>query len=800
MDNRHGWLAPPADSRIIYVKDAHFGKRYTVTKKCYLFSHIPTAAVIEGCKNNKQIELDRHGDTPYPATLSLVNGSIEVAAAVTGELDSGAEVLARVVPGRQDVLEVAIFVKEASANPEMPESGRELKINQIGYMSAHDLRDAKKEYFKRMPKDVIFPNDDLFKDINQAIFADCFLLSSLLSILQQPGGADYIRSMMQQDGDTTVVRFFHPRTLQPIYIRIDNTYYHENNKNTVLHRAPWVHMLEKAYTALAFKHADDDRVAQTFPAFDEIFGKGGKPAVALKILTGHNPVEVTIPAQPAPWSEEDIKHVKNIFYVIQPMFSSDYAHDIVGWNSLGVGLEAIREDDALVKRLKEILTNQSEDTTDTLAELESLNLPIELMNAIKAQLGQLTEAEFKGYLLSLFHLVNKYQAFRAEQSSDLLFSLHELYLFGDYLFNVNANGKEDQLAAMHNKIHSLEDALACVKRLEEDAESLGVMLPAELGKRYREYAVDPRTQIDSEMGTAYSSVSEQIYTRIQQALTVEDGPNKVCVVAATRANSKDMPEGLAPLHAYSVRGVREQDGERYILLQNPWGHTGLGYSPANQRAMKQQSPAFAIKLSDFARHFSGVTIGRFTAPVQPQPMVEKPAGFMSRHGRKILLAAVVTTCLVVATVVTMGVAGVFTAATVAGALGVLGLSGVVSMPAAIVSGVIGASLIGAALGAIVGLVAGVASDLRQRLRAPSQKYMPVAVSPDPDMTTTAHIREQLDESVDAKQPVRKRAHASVQYQPGDAYFEGLPTRSKSSSRTVSESQHVDTPSIKPKND
>lgn len=109
------------------------------------------------------------------------------------------------------------------------------------------------------------------------------------------------------------------------------------------------------------------------------------------------------------------------------------------------------------------------------------------------------------------------------------------------------------------------------------------------------------------MGTTsrYDTLSESnmdsIFEKLKQAQA--DGRP---VSASTYG--KDAPEAerypgskLYPWHAYTVMGVEEKDGKKFVQLRNPWGNTEPGYDG-------EDDGVFALELDKFAHFYKGVYI------------------------------------------------------------------------------------------------------------------------------------------------------------------------------------------------
>jgi hypothetical protein len=107
--------------------------------------------------------------------------------------------------------------------------------------------------------------------------------------------------------------------------------------------------------------------------------------------------------------------------------------------------------------------------------------------------------------------------------------------------------------------------------------------------------------------TTYSSVEDYNADRVYDSLKKAQ-ENGWPVAAATYG--KDGPEAeryagqkVYPWHAYTVMGVQEEDGKKYVQLRNPWGSTEPGYDG-------KDDGMFRLELKDFVHYYSGVTIAQ----------------------------------------------------------------------------------------------------------------------------------------------------------------------------------------------
>src|SRR3990167_10908059 len=175
---------------------------------------------------------------------------------------------------------------KTKARKDQPESHRDIiteKSYTVTLTQPENFLNFNNEHFRRS-LDVLFPhaNSPSLEEINQCRLPDCFFLAAIQAIINHPNGKSFIRGMMRQNNDgTTTVRLFDPLTLQPEYIRIENSVMVDGLGEINRHGALWVHMLEKAYAARGKK----DTVTVD-ASISSVYSDGGRPDYALVSLTG----------------------------------------------------------------------------------------------------------------------------------------------------------------------------------------------------------------------------------------------------------------------------------------------------------------------------------------------------------------------------------------------------------------------------------------------------------------------------------------------------------------------------------
>lgn len=237
-----------------------------------------------------------HGSLVVPDNSSIplvfpgVRGKIKKTIPLAGGRALEANSLAIIQPLNLDKPEekqrfrLTPYVPLGSNRDDLPENQRNISIDEKN--SCEVELDNPTEYlgyieqYQQSEAPLFGEGSPSIEDVRQYKVPDCFLLASLGSILTQPDGASFIRSMLRQNDDgTTTVRLFNPKTLEPVYVRVENSYIvdHEGSLNN--HTGLWVDILEKAAAS----------VPEFFGSTNASMSgalKGGSESTALKILTG----------------------------------------------------------------------------------------------------------------------------------------------------------------------------------------------------------------------------------------------------------------------------------------------------------------------------------------------------------------------------------------------------------------------------------------------------------------------------------------------------------------------------------
>ncbi len=641
-----GFLTLPANAKILTIHDENLGQRFILNKDSFLYSKPPTKRLDKlarrATEESKEF-IDDNSDQ-----YIVVDNKENQAIGVVCRLNKGQRVMANKLDNRDGFYEVVSYSPVGEKIDGVPESGREIEIKQRGFVLSSYLRKDKtqKESFESTSNQ-LFPAGDLTSQVKQSIFGDCFLLSAILAILNsKPTGEQFIKSMMKQDGDYTIVRLYHPETGEPIYFKINNSYYHINNWNTVKHTGLWVHILEKAYIALGYISApktSENKYQRTYSCFDEIYGKGGKPSTAFKILTGQEVSEVPIYAPyRLPGTDGSIISAVNTYSTLNPLieFMSEDEND-----TLDQFLADYFEKDNSNVSLKSLLQK--------IEQLNHSNIEAEIDNTFsdetKNLLKRICSIDNKAatYLDLLVQYITKYYEYKVLPDNPLgeIFpSIKMITEFGEYLYGQLSKDPE-----LIDKLTNNKDVVWTHKEVTDLIIKIQTSLP-ELPSHLRECfdaRLIPKNDDDfhGTHGTGlYSSRMQDMYNDISSAL---DRGEVLCSCTLAKFD-KHIP-GLRSHHAYAIHRVHEEEEDgikrKFITLYNPWSHTGRKYLDTShvvegQVAEETQNPEVEIELCDFDRYFFSYATGRFIAPQQiqheSQQITTKPQkNFFLRHWKSI---------------------------------------------------------------------------------------------------------------------------------------------------------------------
>lgn len=661
--NKTGKLVIPVDANILSAPDRTLGIEYQVKKtdgNIFIYAFPPTKRIDDAVKKGNNLRQKKIDQNDFPAIIEDENGNPLIH--VQQKLKPSQTVIALDITEcpDKDILQVVEFKSVGEKHDDLPESGYAIQIQTIGYIRKDTLEKSKKiESFA--PIDcVLFPNNNLINDIRQSqVFGDCFFLASIIGILNNKKGEEFIKNMMVQspDGKQTTVRLYDPKTLTPVYIAVDNTYYTINGKNTVQHRAPWVHILEKAYTALAYKKNNDakDEFYQTIPNFRELFGNGGVSATAMTILLGTRANYEFIPKVIPPWDMESFKYSSIVYFKIMslienPSFKPELQHlnDCLAdmrQNFIGK-LGNNPEEEAIKKALKtshfaeiiRILSTSEKTADEIINELinsDATNKQFNLvLTAIANQNDDNTKMELLGALKDYLSLYTQLYISDPIQISQSIKNLSDVGKIGQYMVSLQADEEAqaqfEELISKPN--HSFQDLLNFIA----DMENLQLKPRDSVIRPLRNYAQNAIAdqQLNGEAGTGlYSEQALAVFNDIKSKLQESKlDENSIITLAAStgfKFEGEKIP-GLAGNHSYAIIDVEEElrEGQKpllFVVVKNPWGRFGTKfdfqkkdanpYHPNQEHYITaNEDPVSRIELTKFLSSFEIISYDKLPLP------------------------------------------------------------------------------------------------------------------------------------------------------------------------------------------
>ena len=150
-----------------------------------------------------------------------------------------------------------------------------------------------------------------------------------------------------------------------------------------------------------------------------------------------------------------------------------------------------------------------------------------------------------------------------------------------------------------------------------------------------------KTAVHRPMSGKYTDFAVEQYEKIQQALDhglpVNIGTKRFLPegMKASGKNGESEQGGLVENHAYSVVGVMEKDGNRFVNLRNPWAEGVLQYTKVTQpdgsvsytsrKISGDTRGMFYMELNDFLSKVSHLDINGKLPPA-PQPQQSQQGG------------------------------------------------------------------------------------------------------------------------------------------------------------------------------
>ncbi|MCR5099398.1 MAG: hypothetical protein K6B14_10705 [Lachnospiraceae bacterium] len=438
-------------------------------------------------------------------------------------------------------------------------------------------------------KGPLFRHDPAPSDVRQGDMGDCYFISAVNSVVEK--NPDFIRDMMQDKGDHVIVRFY-DKDNKPVFVKVSKTLSTFQTKNqfgtsasqfyncaTNGGGAIWLSFLEKAY-AVARPQIEPDRsyrskiqgmVKKNGVQYDGI-RNGGYSKNALRHILG-----------PALKDQEEVSLVH--FYPRESIDVKDFLSKMRGERKDREAEKAKKDGKKLsnaqwnIQKAKLFFGVDIKDENDVNYKLFSNDEVFE---------------EIEGYVNAF--LKENFTGTRITDDVDMLFLIEKLSNYSAKWPRINAVGYDEEKMKKHYLNY------------------------------LKSYAVNNkflRRTINRDGN--YSDAELEDYKKIQDALTA----NKIVSAgirqygfALKKKEGQSAGEkvifGLPGRHAYSVRGVTEEDRsisgktvrQRFVLLVNPWKNMIRQYDRNGMPYMVKDDAntgtvtggVFKMELSDFLHH------------------------------------------------------------------------------------------------------------------------------------------------------------------------------------------------------
>lgn len=552
---------------------------------------------------------------------------------------------------------LGLLAGESSGYLEVPSRIKPLHVedNKIGLSAGEAHKIAKREY--RDCKDIpLFTHRPSIKDVEQGGLGDCYLLSGLLSVVDQ--NPEEIMNIMRDNGNGTVTVCFKParvektgldekKVFEPYYVTVEKTIpVKKKNENDIFSTgALWVKMMEKAYTASGLGKIDSinkDRKRKgklpfTFSDLQQAIesGKvtldygdieGGSAGEFVGLLLGKESEETVLdknradnvadrigsmlPAinEPA-WDmrpETKYGHERYDSIVFEYIDMQDYAKaqrylslqkPVSKSRSDAAGQAYLREKGELEKYRKSCMLHL--DIIDTL---------------VRSQKGDIwkmdSEAKIRAWYARIKQWFSHYKNMKKKRNrkDKIIESVRDNYLTYEYddifeniaeaEFNITVDILQKRHLHQFHKMHR------------------GRQKP-EAGKDQKAgEAKDAKEDKDSEqiLDSHYTARERKLFGKIEESLRsggyITFGTRELAANQNGR-NGESMDRGLVGGHAYMLMNTRKimVNGEEqlYFVVMNPWAGTGVFYKVGADHTTRhaaereKEEGVFLMDLKTFAR-------------------------------------------------------------------------------------------------------------------------------------------------------------------------------------------------------
>ncbi len=486
-------------------------------------------------------------------------------------------------------MKVSTFCRISKKIEGMSETGREIQHRQTGYIDAQSgsLEPIDK---KEWTQDPLFQRLPCINDIQQSTYGDCFLLASLISLLNHEQGQNFILNMMKQDPETgrVVVRLFHPVTREPHFLELYSMYY---NQHEIRHKALWVHIIEAAYASFGFSSKGKE-INKNDGSFGAQYGNGGSPALAMKILTGINselvPLKQVERTSALPLDAHYVNAAISVYKNLAKTDLEALKNFVINSDSKDAEIQ-----NKIMTKFRTLYNQDEGEWPDFFKDDLCLIEAFRFLVKIHPEFGHPTaDREKFNSFLELQSKHNNADILLEKQADETLYGMYRIYKSLDSNDSVMSKALYFQL-------------LKHTSKKQNDKELSYFDYPSDRG--YGHYS---RQEID-----IFSNIQDKLSTHILTAST-------------HNIRKATWPNGLYPKHAYAITNATTEiiNGRtlHFVYLHNPWGIKGVEYHwpkdlskkcPPNEITSISQSGEFKLELRHFLEFMEDYTFARAELPV-----------------------------------------------------------------------------------------------------------------------------------------------------------------------------------------
>lgn len=465
---------------------------------------------------------------------------------------------------------------------------------------------------KEMP---LFSHEPTIDDIQQGCLGDCYMEAALADlVVNHP---EEIKQCMKDNGDGTVtVRFFEKvfddqrvftEGYNPVYIKVKKTIPSFLGREFYSHGAMWAQMIQKAFAASRLGQGDDVDFREYVK--NKVWEGHEQEYEDLKKTDKVKAEEMKVKL--AAREEKMYKENRISYTRISGGFGNKFLETLQGKpvdvfharNITGVRIQWMTD---VVK--KKWFYHKPEDKPFTGEEKSNVDFLMRSVNDIIGKSIKYKNGKAYGPPLNI------------EDIYEACCSVHlRVNNTPEYSLFLQRNRLDEKSPRLAEDVKKVVDGLwpYMEKALENFAQTYSYTDGSSGCYRIEHRMFSSVKDEKGKVTGKYTPYARGVYQQLEEALK-EGKPVGAGTchympegVTATGLNGESMSGGIVEGHDYSILGVKELNGYKYVLMRNPWKSTGVGYTkitiPGNppivkykeEKVGKEQNGQFLLELNEF---------------------------------------------------------------------------------------------------------------------------------------------------------------------------------------------------------